>query len=85
MSQLKAAYLAQHDLQRAAASVDRLLILDERDPYELRDRATLAVQMHSYAQAIDCFERYLDLMPHAEDRGRIREQIAYLQAWMDQN
>ena len=85
LAQLKAAYLSQHDLQRAAASVDRLLILDERDPYELRDRAALAVQMHAYALAIECFERYLDLMPHAEDRGRIREQIAYLRAWMDQN
>lgn len=85
LAQLKAAYLAQHDLQRAAASVDRLLILDERDPYELRDRAVLAVQMHAYRQAIECFERYLELMPYAEDRGRIREQIAYLRAWMDQN
>lgn len=85
LAQLKAAYLAQHDLQRAAASVDRLLILDERDPYEIRDRALLAVQMHAYGQAIECFERYLELMAHAEDRGRIREQIAYLRAWMDQN
>jgi regulator of sirC expression with transglutaminase-like and TPR domain len=85
LAQLKAAYLAQHDLQRAAASVDRLLILDERDPYEIHDRAVLAVQMHAYGQAIECFERYLELMPHAEDRGRIREQIAYLRAWMDQN
>ena len=41
--------------------------------------------MHSYTQAIECFERYLELMPHAEDRNRIREQIAYLRAWMDQN
>ncbi len=85
LAQLKAAYLSQHDLHRAAASVDRLLILDERDPYEIRDRAALAVQMHSYTQAIECFERYLELMPHAEDRNRIREQIAYLRAWMDQN
>lgn len=85
LAQLKAAYLSQHDLHRAAASVDRLLILDERDPYEIRDRAALAVQMHSYGQAIEYFERYLELMPHAEDRTRIREQIAYLRAWMDQN
>src|ERR1051325_7801359 len=39
LAQLKAAYLAQHDLHRAAASVDRLLILDDRDPYQVRDRA----------------------------------------------
>jgi regulator of sirC expression with transglutaminase-like and TPR domain len=85
LAHLKAAYLAQRDLTRAAASMDRLLILDERDPYELRDRAALAVEMHAYRLAIDCFERYLALTPHAEDQARIREQIAYLRAWLDQN
>jgi regulator of sirC expression with transglutaminase-like and TPR domain len=85
LAQLKAAYLAQHDLTRAAASMDRLLILDDRDAYEVRDRATLAMQLHAYAQAIGLFERYLTLMPSAEDRSRIREQVAYLRAWLDQN
>ncbi|HEX9163341.1 MAG TPA: transglutaminase-like domain-containing protein [Thermoanaerobaculia bacterium] len=85
LAQLKAAYLAQHDLQHAAASVDRLLILDDRDPYEIRDRAAIAMQMHAYTQAIDFFERYLELMPHADDTARIREQIAWLRAWLDQN
>ncbi|HEU4520916.1 MAG TPA: tetratricopeptide repeat protein [Thermoanaerobaculia bacterium] len=85
LAHLKAAYLAQHDLQRAAASVDRLLILDDRDSYEVRDRAMLAMQMHAYTQAIEFFERYLELSPHAEDRARVRDQIAWLRAWMDQN
>ncbi len=85
LAQLKAAYLAQHDLARAAASIDRLLILDGRDAYEVRDRAALAMQLHAYGQAIELFERYLALMPHAEDRSRVREQIAYLHAWLDQN
>ena len=85
LAQLKAAYLAQHDLARAAASIDRLLILDDRDAYEVRDRAALAVQMHSYSQAIALFERYLTLMPSADDQGRVREQIEYLRAWLDQN
>ena len=85
LAHLKAAYMARHDLLRAAASVDRLLILDDRDSYEVRDRAMIAMQMHAYTQAIDFFERYLELSPHAEDRARVREQIAYLRAWMDQN
>lgn len=85
LAHLKAAYLARHDLPRAAASVDRLLILDERDTYELRDRAALAMQMHVYSLAIECLERYLALAPHAEDQTRVREQIVYLRAWMDQN
>lgn len=85
LAHLKAAYLAHHDLPRAAASVDRLLILDDRDPYELRDRAALAMQMHVYDLAIECLERYLALAPTADDQIRVREQIAYLRAWMDQN
>ena len=85
LAHLKSAYLAHRDLLRAAASIDRLLILDDRDAYEVRDRAVIAMQMHAYQQAIDFFERYLELTPHAEDSARIREQIAYLRAWMDQN
>jgi regulator of sirC expression with transglutaminase-like and TPR domain len=85
LAHLKSAYLAQHDLARAAASADRLLILDDRDPFELKDRAALAMQMHAYAVAIECLERYLSLRPHADDLTRIREQIAYLRAWIDQN
>src|SRR5438270_3016387 len=85
LAQLKAAYIAQHDIARAAASVDRLLILDARDAYEVRDRAGLAMQMHTYALALECLERYLDLMPHADDRNVVREQIAYLRAWIEQN
>lgn len=85
LAQLKAAYLAQHDLVRAAASIDRLLILDDRDVYEVRDRAGIAVQMHAYRQAIELFERYLALVPQAEDSRRIKEQIFYLRSWLDQN
>ena len=85
LAQLKAAYLAQHDLPRAAASIDRLLILDGRDAYEVRDRARLAMQMHAYSQAVELFQRYLALMPHADDQSRVREQIEYLRAWLDQN
>jgi regulator of sirC expression with transglutaminase-like and TPR domain len=85
LAQLKAAYLARHDLARAAASIDRLLILDQNDPYELHDRASVAVQMHEYREAIECFHRYLALMPHAEDVARVREQITWLRAWLEQN
>ena len=85
LAHLKAAYLAQHDLGRAAASIDRLLILDEYDAYEVRDRAGVAVRMHAYAEAIEGFERYLALVPHAGDGAQIRQQITWLRAWLEQN
>lgn len=85
LAHLKSAYLAQHDLARAAASIDRLLILDDHDAYEVKDRASVAMQMHAYAEAVRCLERYLTLMPHAGDTARIREQITWLRAWIEQN
>ena len=85
LAHLKSAYLVRHDLVRAAASMDRLLILDANDTYELHDRANVAVQMHAYGEAIECFERYLALKPHGGDVARVREQIAYLRAWLEQN
>lgn len=85
LAQLKAAYLARHDIERAAASIDRLLILDDRDASELRDRASLAMQLHTYNEAIVCLERYLTLAPHADDSRRVREQILYLRSWLDAN
>lgn len=85
LAHLKSAYLARHDLTRAAASADRLLILDANDAYEVRDRGAIAMQLHAYGQAIESFERYLSLVPFAEDHSRIREQIAYLRAWLEQN
>jgi regulator of sirC expression with transglutaminase-like and TPR domain len=75
----------REDHLRSFSSVDRLLILDARDAWEVRDRAALAMQMHSYGQAIALFERYLDLMPAAEDRGVVRERVAWLRGWLDQN
>lgn len=85
LAHLKSAYMARHDLPRAAASIDRLLILDDHDAWEVRDRAALAVQLHAYGQGIELFERYLALMPHADDEPRVRAQIAWLRAWLEQN
>lgn len=83
LTQLKAAYLAQRDLARAAASIDRLLILDDRDAWEVRDRASLSMQMHAYGQAIELFERYLELNPAGEDVQRVRGKIEWLRAWLN--
>jgi regulator of sirC expression with transglutaminase-like and TPR domain len=85
LAHLKSAYLARRDLPHAAASIDRLLILDRNDAYELRDRAAVAMQMHAYHTAIECFERYVALMPHADDGPRVREQIAWLRGWLEKN
>lgn len=85
LSHLKSIYLSSNDLSRAIGSVDRLLMLDGKDSFELRDRGLVSMQLHRYDEAIEFLERYLVATPHADDRSRIREQIAYLKAWMERN
>jgi regulator of sirC expression with transglutaminase-like and TPR domain len=85
LSHLKGVYLARHDLERAAATIDRVLMLDDRDQFEVRDRANIALQMHRYEDAVEFLERYLALAPHAQDVPSLREEIAYLRAWLEGN
>jgi regulator of sirC expression with transglutaminase-like and TPR domain len=85
LSHLKSVYLTHDNPEGALASVDRLLILDESDAYEVRDRAMLAMQTHRYAEALQSLERYLMLMPHAEDRNAILQHIACLRSWLLKN
>ncbi len=85
LAHLKSVYLSKRDLLRAVASIDRLLILDARDPYELRDRGSLAMQLHEYADAILYLERYVALMPYADDVARVSQQLEYLRGWVERN
>lgn len=85
LAHLKSSYRSRGDLQAAASAADRLLVLDENDPYELRDRAVMAMELHRYDDAIRCLERYLTAMPSAEDRGRVRDEIDWLRGWTSNN
>jgi regulator of sirC expression with transglutaminase-like and TPR domain len=85
LAHLKSVYLTRDDLQGAVAAIDRLLILDPRDSFELRDRGLLAMQMHAYEEAIEYLESYLESEGAGDDRRQIRDQIHYLRAWLQQN
>lgn len=85
LAHLKSVYMSRHDLAGAVSAIDRILVLDERDPFELRDRGILAMQIHAYREAIDFLTRYLEIAPYAEDRQMVRDQIDYLRAWLDLN
>jgi regulator of sirC expression with transglutaminase-like and TPR domain len=85
LAHLKSVYLTQADLEGALASVERLLILDQTDPYEVRDRALLLMQTHRYAEALDALEGYLRLVPHAADRVAMLEHVRYLRSWLHLN
>jgi regulator of sirC expression with transglutaminase-like and TPR domain len=85
LAHLKASYLARHDVESAISAIDRLLILDERDVDELRERGALAMQLHRYAEAIEHLERYVSVAQGSEEIRHIQEQILYLRAWLEQN
>jgi regulator of sirC expression with transglutaminase-like and TPR domain len=82
---LKSVYLMHDNPEGALASVDRLLILDQNDPYEIRDRAMLAMQTHRYTEALESLQNYLALRPQAEDRSAILEHVEFLRSWLQQN
>lgn len=85
LSHIKAMHLARGEGERAIADIDRLLMIDGADPYELRDRGLLAMKVHRYREAIDSLRAYLERAPHADDRQRVQEQIEYLEAWLGTN
>lgn len=85
LAHLKAVYLSQNDLDGAIGAIDRLLILDEGDAYELRDRGTLAMQIHRYDEALQFLEKYLQRAPYADDTQQIQESIDYLRRWLSRN
>lgn len=85
LAHLKAVYLTHSDLEGAIGAIDRLLLLDARDSYEIRDRGLIAMQIHRYQEAIDYLDRYLELTPYADDARQIRESIDYLRQWLGRN
>lgn len=85
LAHLKSSYRSRGEVRAAASAADRLLILDENDPYELRDRAVMAMELHRYDEAILCLEKYLAAMPSAEDRTRVRDEIDWLRGWTSDN
>jgi regulator of sirC expression with transglutaminase-like and TPR domain len=85
LSHLKAMYIARGDLSGAVSALDRILILQQGDVWDIRDRGLLEMQLHRYREAIEDLRRYLEMVPYAEDAGRIRDEIDYLEGWLNRN
>jgi regulator of sirC expression with transglutaminase-like and TPR domain len=79
LSNLKQIYVDTHDLVRALACVDRILLLVPDTPRELRDRGILYQRLECYAAALRDLERYLQLAPDDDAAPLIRESLPDLQ------
>lgn len=75
---LKRIYLAQGTYDRALACVQRLLIVQQDDPREIRDRGLLLAHMGRPNAAIADLEHYLARVPEAPDADSVRGRLAWL-------
>lgn len=72
---LKLIYLNQSDLQKALATIERILLLFPGAATELRDRGLIYYQLGELTSACQDLETYLVQVPQAEDADVIRQLI----------
>lgn len=75
---LKGIYLNTQDDRRALSVIERLLILQPDAAQELRDRGIMLARIGHFDEAIEQLERYLDLVPGADDAMRVKDYIGRL-------
>ena len=75
---LKAIYHNRDELARALSCSDRILLIAPDATDELRERATVYLELECYQAAMIDLERYLALEPDAKDAEEVREQLVEL-------
>jgi regulator of sirC expression with transglutaminase-like and TPR domain len=75
LGNLKHIYLQREDHNRALSMVQRMLILDPSEPENIRDRGLLYLKQECFLHAKEDLEKYLELVPDAQDGGTIREYL----------
>ena len=78
LNNLKSIYFTAEAYSKALSIVDRLLILYPDCPDEIRDRGLLYSQVRDYRRAARDLERYLRLLPGAQDGEVIRKHLRAL-------
>jgi regulator of sirC expression with transglutaminase-like and TPR domain len=78
LTNLKAIYLSREDLDRAAAVIDRLLVLNPGALGELRDRGLLRFRQGRPLPALFDLETYLRFAGEAPDAPRIRRDAQHV-------
>ncbi len=78
LNNLKGVYLTNQQYGKALSVVERVLILDPKAAHEVRDRGLLLCQLKRFPEAMLVLERYLRLMPAAEDAEVIRDHLRSL-------
>jgi regulator of sirC expression with transglutaminase-like and TPR domain len=75
LNNLKLVYLQRSELEQAAATVEKMALVDPLSADHQRDLGTLYVAARAYSKAVDAFERYLNLAPSAPDADEVRKHL----------
>jgi len=78
LTNLKVIYINQQRLSKAFWAVDRILLVIPNLPLELRDRGLLQFQLGEWQAALVDLEKYLKLVPQAEDAEIIKQLVREL-------
>lgn len=75
LNNLKRIYLGAKELEQALSCSERILLLAPDNPFELRDRGLLYLQLECYGAAQADLERFLQLAPDDEHADTIRQSL----------
>jgi regulator of sirC expression with transglutaminase-like and TPR domain len=75
---LKNTYVESRDFVRAAAAVERIILIEPDNLQELRDRGLLRARLGQIHAALEDLDRYARLAPHAPDLPQIRQHARAL-------
>ncbi len=80
LTNLKATYAASGDVGGVLAAVERILMLYPDAPIELRDRGIILFRLSRWVEARQDLERYLAVLPQADDRANVEHVLIHMQS-----
>jgi regulator of sirC expression with transglutaminase-like and TPR domain len=78
LNNLKDIYIKGHTIDKCLSIVDMMLLIDDQDPVQFRDRGLLRMQLRQFAGARRDLEHYLKHVPDAQDREQIEQHVKEL-------
>lgn len=75
LNNLKGIYLARKDYPRSLGAVERMLLVNPKQPEEVRDRGLIKYRLGELTEAIFDLETYLNANPDAPDADAMERQV----------
>ena len=75
LNNLKGIYLARTDYPRSLAAVERMLLVNPKQPEEIRDRGLIRYQLGEVSEAIFDLDTYLNGTPDAPDADAMERRM----------